>query len=321
MRGSGIREAWALMSDLPDFTSGVQNGTSLNGAAPNLTTGGRAVFAPGQESILGDTPGGLALPPPGKPQGNALVPPSLQIGGALAGKRPLSYDPLDLIEKYESGGRNILQQVVPAGGGYNPSVGRVTGPSSAGGYYQMIDSTWRAAARAVGIDTNQYPRAIDAPKELQRKAAQHLYDTEGFRPWAPYNSKLAQAIGWIGPKNFVSNRNQLAPESPLSVEPPDAAPPETPSTAGPLLSNVGSPWARLMALSAAAQGAEVSPVKVVYDPRIGAHPLAIPEMAQQPSELGALPQHMRGPVQVVGPGEMRAPPVYVTKVGMRKQYE
>lgn len=102
---------------------------------------------------------------------------------------------LDLIAKYESGGRNIEQGVVGPSGGYNPSVGRVTGPSSASGPWQMIDPTWRSAASAVGIDTNQYPRAITAPVELQRKAAQFLFDTQGFKPWAPYNAKLRSALG------------------------------------------------------------------------------------------------------------------------------
>jgi hypothetical protein len=103
-----------------------------------------------------------------------------------------------LIRKYESGNRNINQQVVGPQGGYNPSVGRPTGPSSASGYYQMIDPTWRAAARKVGIDTNRYPRAIDAPEELQDKAAEALYREQGLRPWAPYNRQLAAAIGYQG---------------------------------------------------------------------------------------------------------------------------
>jgi hypothetical protein len=117
------------------------------------------------------------------------------LGGGLRAGGALTGDPLDLIARYESGGKNIEQGVVGLGGGYNPSVGRVTGPSSASGPWQMIDPTWRKAAAAVGIDTNQYPRAITAPVELQRKAAQYLYDTEGFKPWAPYNANLRAALG------------------------------------------------------------------------------------------------------------------------------
>ena len=103
-----------------------------------------------------------------------------------------------LIRKYESGGRNIEQGVVGPQGGYNPSTGTVTGPSSASGYYQMIDPTWRAAARKAGIDTDKYPRAINAPEELQDKAAEALYREQGLKPWAPYNSRLAAATGYQG---------------------------------------------------------------------------------------------------------------------------
>ena len=105
---------------------------------------------------------------------------------------------LALVRKYESGGRNIEQGVVGPQGGYNPSVGRVTGPSSASGIYQMIDPTWRAAAAKAGIDTEKYPRAINAPPELQDKAAEALYREQGLAPWAPYNSRLAAATGYQG---------------------------------------------------------------------------------------------------------------------------
>jgi hypothetical protein len=109
-------------------------------------------------------------------------------GGALTG------DPLDLIAKFESGGRNIMQGVVPTGGGYNPSVGRVTGPSTAQGPWQITNTTWRGAAPKAGVDVTQYPTAMSAPVEIQRRVAQQLYNDEGFKPWAPYNSRLAAAI-------------------------------------------------------------------------------------------------------------------------------
>ena len=102
---------------------------------------------------------------------------------------------LDLIEKYESGGRNIMQGVVPPGGGYNPSVGRVTGPSTAQGYYQITNSTWRDTAPQAGVDLQQYPTAMSAPKEVQKAVAQELLDTRGTSPWAPYNPTLRAALG------------------------------------------------------------------------------------------------------------------------------
>lgn len=101
---------------------------------------------------------------------------------------------LDTIEHYESDGKNINQQVLGPNGGYNPSVGRVTGPSSASGYWQITDSTWRGIAKDAGIDINMYPTAKSAPREVQRKAAEALLDKYGTKPWAPYNAKLAAAL-------------------------------------------------------------------------------------------------------------------------------
>lgn len=112
----------------------------------------------------------------------------MRAGGALIG------DPLALIEKYESGGQNVMQGVVPPGGGYNPSVGRVTGPSTAQGFYQITNTTWRETAPKAGVDLDQYPTAMSAPKEVQAKVAQTLFNEQGFKPWAPYNPRLAAAI-------------------------------------------------------------------------------------------------------------------------------
>jgi hypothetical protein len=54
-----------------------------------------------------------------------------------------------------------------SGGNYNAQAKG----SSASGAYQFIDSTWRARAKAAGVDTNQYPRAVSAPPEIQDKVA------------------------------------------------------------------------------------------------------------------------------------------------------
>jgi hypothetical protein len=121
-----------------------------------------------------DTTTGSIIPPGG---GN------LRVGGAL-----------DLIEKYESGGRNVMQGVVGPGGGYNPSTGTVTGPSTAQGYYQITNSTWRDAAPKAGVSLADYPNAMSAPKDVQRAVAQQLYNERGMAPWAPYNANLRAAI-------------------------------------------------------------------------------------------------------------------------------
>lgn len=112
---------------------------------------------------------------------------SLAAGGGL--QNPLPSSPIDaalaIIMQNESGGRNIEQQLVPRN------------VSSASGYFQMLDSTWRAGAGLAGIDTSLYPRAIDAPFEMQRSAAAAL---------------LAQPGGinnWANPQWGVKNWNSL----------------------------------------------------------------------------------------------------------------
>lgn len=122
-------------------------------------------------------------------QGASQPPARASTGGGIGREAAL-----DAIMNFESGGRNIPQQVVGPNGGFNPSTGTVTGPSSAQGYFQMIDPTWRRAAELAGVDTKQYPTAMSAPYEIQRKVAGALYDKNGFADWAPYNAKLRQ---WI----------------------------------------------------------------------------------------------------------------------------
>ena len=55
--------------------------------------------------------------------------------------------------------------------------------ATASGKYQMVNSTWRTAATAAGIDVSKYPTARDAPEALQDQAASKLYDMQGTSPW------------------------------------------------------------------------------------------------------------------------------------------
>jgi hypothetical protein len=99
--------------------------------------------------------------PPGAPGGPA-VPRHPGIGNPATA--------LDIIEHFESGGRNIENQ----------DVGRRH--STASGFWQFLDSTWREWARKVP-GASQYARAWLAPREIQRQVAEKLYQAEGFAPW------------------------------------------------------------------------------------------------------------------------------------------
>jgi len=54
-----------------------------------------------------------------------------------------------------------------SGGKYNAQ----NDTSTASGAYQFIDSTWKLRAKEAGVDIKQYPRAKDAPPEIQDKVA------------------------------------------------------------------------------------------------------------------------------------------------------
>jgi hypothetical protein len=76
--------------------------------------------------------------------------------------------------------------------GKNPS-------TSASGAYQMIDETWRRWAQAVGIRTDRYPTAQDAPDAMQDVAALHGLRTEGLTPW-----KASEGHSKLSPLNASS---------------------------------------------------------------------------------------------------------------------
>jgi hypothetical protein len=105
---------------------------------------------------------------------------------------------LGLAELHESHGQNIFQQVVGPQGGYNPSVGRVTGPSSAQGYFQITNTTWKDFAPGAGVDLGKYPNALSAPYEVQKAVARNIVTTSGVQHWTNYNSGLRQAVAFAG---------------------------------------------------------------------------------------------------------------------------
>jgi murein DD-endopeptidase MepM/ murein hydrolase activator NlpD len=58
-------------------------------------------------------------------------------------------------------------RTIETGGNYTTTIAS----SSASGAYAFLDTTWRRHATGVGIDANQYPRAYQAPPELQDRTA------------------------------------------------------------------------------------------------------------------------------------------------------
>jgi hypothetical protein len=107
-------------------------------------------------------------------------------GGASSGVERF----LDLVQQHESRGRNIMQGVLGPNGGYNPSTGTVTGPSTAQGYFQITNTTWKSFAPDAGVDLSQYPTAMSAPYDVQRQVARTIATTSGTQHWMDYNAAL-----------------------------------------------------------------------------------------------------------------------------------
>lgn len=74
----------------------------------------------------------------------------------------------DLVKHFES-----------SGGDYTA----VNPKSGASGAYQFVGSTWRAQAKAAGVDTSQYPTAADAPPAVQDQVFQQMVSTNGLRDY------------------------------------------------------------------------------------------------------------------------------------------
>jgi hypothetical protein len=130
---------------------------------------------------------------------------------------PSGITPIDAaIIQYESGGRNILQQQV------DPSV------SSASGYYQITDSTWKDIALKAGIDVHQYPTAMSAPFEVQTAAAHALQQERGLSPWTPYNPQLRNALAGPALKPGLMGPSQAG--LPVSLSQPVTAGTSPPPT-------------------------------------------------------------------------------------------
>jgi hypothetical protein len=72
---------------------------------------------------------------------------------------------IDAVANIESNNRNIKQGVVDV----NTRKG-----TPAGGYFQIIDPTWRRYAAAAGVDVNKYPTAMSAPRDVQAQVAAQI---------------------------------------------------------------------------------------------------------------------------------------------------
>lgn len=113
---------------------------------------------------------GTGLPTGGSIGGYPSGIPNLAAGGALSVSQLA-----DLVMGTESGFRNINSTRDPVHGGR--------------GYSQFVDSTWRSATRESGIGIG-YPRAIDAPYDIQRAVTEDRISRHGMGDWTGTNPRL-----------------------------------------------------------------------------------------------------------------------------------
>lgn len=135
--------------------------------------------------------------------------PGAYTAGGDAGPTRMNFDQAQpLIRQTESGGQNVNNYLYP------------TDPThySASGFYQITDTNWKDYAGRLGIDTNQYPRAINAPEADQKRVAKAMYDEQGFKPWAPYNPRLAKMIGWQGGTVGAGDTSGMTPDQVLAQQ-------------------------------------------------------------------------------------------------------
>ena len=99
--------------------------------------------------------------------------------------RPVTPTPMTVVTKVESGNRDIPQAI------HDVNTDRGT---PAGGYFQIIDPTWRTYAARAGVDLNKYPRALGSPAAIQAKVASVI----PVNQWGPNTvAALRQKFPWI----------------------------------------------------------------------------------------------------------------------------
>lgn len=154
------------------------------GLAADLRTGNAADYARiaqlAQQFGLTDIPGDVGHIQMGGGQlGDVLASMNLRPGAGSTGSGS-GESPMAMIERLESGGKNVPQSIIDA----NTAKG-----TPAGGYLQIIDPTWAQYAPKAGVDLKAYPFAMMAPQAVQEQVASAI----PVNQWGPNTVKALQA--------------------------------------------------------------------------------------------------------------------------------
>lgn len=307
----------------------------------DIAAGRRPVFPPGQRfNSRGEAIARTlqpALPGASFPAGPVLPPSNSLILGGGAG-----LDPRGMIPHIRAAAAKYgVDPAVAIRVARSEGLGTFLGDSGkSGGAFQLytgggLGNEFQKETGLDPLDPANEPATIDwAMKNLPRTG------------WEPYHG--AQRVGVANREGIGGSKLGLdgpapdlrTPANPLTVQATDS----DASWIPPASSAPASPWARLLALSALAQGAQVKPVQVKYDPRVGAQPVAVQEPSQRMEPgLGGLGRldGMRIPRSAEatsapapaladssvgasaiasGRGLPGSPATYVARVGMRPYY-
>lgn len=188
-----------------------------------------------------------------------------------------------LISQYESGNSPLLGWKNTDLSGYPltetgfPDWKGLPGPagrSTAAGLYQITQRTWDPIARQLGIH--------DFSEASQRAVAQELFRQSGYAPWAPYNPRLAAAIGWQGASPSSLPAATTADSKPL-LAPIQDPPVAVASAGGPLGADVSLPppnWQQNMNLGL---------LLALATPKYHIQPVYYDPFAVMPSDVTAVP--------------------------------
>ena len=158
----------------------------------------------------------------------------------------LNSSPMDIVSTLESGNQNIAQQIKDK----NTDKG-----TPAGGFFQIIDPTWQTYAKAAGVDVNQYPTAMSAPRNIQAQVAATIPVNQwGPNTVAALKAKFpgmdtSQTLGqWQSAALNPSGAPAAAPAAPAAVAGAGQPPPASGGLAGSLPGfQAGSPGAKMTA--------------------------------------------------------------------------
>ena len=135
----------------------------------------------------------------------------------------LNSSPMDLVATLESGNTNVAQKI------HDKNTDKGT---PAGGFFQIIDPTWQTYAKTAGVDLNQYPTAMSAPRDIQAKVASAI----PVNQWGP-NTVAALKAKYPG----LDTSQTLGQWQSAAINPSGAS--TTPASAPPAAAGTGQPAA------------------------------------------------------------------------------